>query len=151
METQSEEKIRKNQLRLKTTIDVVRWLTYQACALRGHDESSTSKNQGNFRELLKLLAYYNDDVAKVLENAPFNCKYTSSDIQKEILSIMANKVRNHIRSEMGDSWFCVMVDESRDESKKEQIAIVLRFVDAEGVIRERFLDLFMLRILYQRP
>ncbi|XP_021991725.2 zinc finger MYM-type protein 1-like [Helianthus annuus] len=142
IETKNEGKIRKNRLRLKTTIDVVRWLTYQACALRGHDESSTSKNQGNFRELLKLLAHYNDDVAKVLfQNAPYNCKYTSSDIQQEIISIMANKVRKHIRSEVGDSWFCVMVDESRDESKKEQIAIVLRFVDAEGVIRERFLDL----------
>ncbi|XP_076940332.1 uncharacterized protein LOC143609466 [Bidens hawaiensis] len=34
-----------------------------------------------------------------------------------------------------------MVDESRDESKKEQMAIVLRFVDAKGMIQERFLDL----------
>nr|XP_043609621.1 zinc finger MYM-type protein 1-like [Erigeron canadensis] len=33
-----------------------------------------------------------------------------------------------------------MVDESRDESKKEQLAIVVRFVDVKGVIRERFLD-----------
>ncbi|XP_022003888.1 uncharacterized protein LOC110901365 [Helianthus annuus] len=118
IEKQSEEQIRKNCLRLKTTIDVVRWLTYQACALRGHDESPTSKNQGNFHELLKRLAYYNDDVAKViLKNAPYNSKYISSDIQQEILSIMENKVRKHIRSELRDAWFCVMVDESRDESK----------------------------------
>ena len=34
-----------------------------------------------------------------------------------------------------------MVDESRDESKKEQMAIVLRFVDKYGVIKERFLDM----------
>ncbi|XP_076928372.1 uncharacterized protein LOC143592307 [Bidens hawaiensis] len=34
-----------------------------------------------------------------------------------------------------------MVDETRDESKKEQMAIVLRFVDAKGIIQERFLDL----------
>ncbi|GJV89087.1 zinc finger MYM-type protein 1-like protein [Tanacetum coccineum] len=46
-----------------------------------------------------------------------------------------------VRCEVGDSYFCVMVDESRDESKKEQMAIVLRFVDTNGVIRERFLDL----------
>ncbi|KAK1414141.1 hypothetical protein QVD17_29882 [Tagetes erecta] len=38
-----------------------------------------------------------------------------------------------------------MVDESRDESKKEQMAIVLRFVDAKGMIRERFLDLVHVR------
>nr|GEW48941.1 hypothetical protein [Tanacetum cinerariifolium] len=87
--------------------------------------------------MLKLLASYNVELAKVvLENAPFNSKYNSGDIQKEILSIIANKVRKHIRSEVGNSYFCVMVDEARDESKKEQMAIVLRFVDNDGVIRE---------------
>ncbi|XP_076951604.1 uncharacterized protein LOC143625018 [Bidens hawaiensis] len=117
----SEEEIRKNRLRLKTTIDVVRLLTFQACALRGHDESCSSNNRGNLLELLKLLVSYNDEVAKViLENAPYNSKYTSSDIQKEILSIIANKVRKHICDEVGDSGFCVMVDESRDESKKSK-------------------------------
>ncbi|XP_035838006.1 zinc finger MYM-type protein 1-like [Helianthus annuus] len=53
----------------------------------------------------------------------------------------ANEPVNEANNEVGDSWFCVMIDESRDESKKEQMAIVLRFVDVEGVIRERFLDL----------
>ncbi|XP_023761575.2 uncharacterized protein LOC111910009 [Lactuca sativa] len=134
---QNEAQILKNRLRLKASIDIVRWLTFQACALRGHDETPNSKNRGNFLQLLKLLASYNDEVANViLENAPYNSNYTSGDIQKEILSIIANKVRKHIRSEVGDSYFCVMVDESRDESKKEQMAIVLRFVDAEGIIRE---------------
>ncbi|KAL7591212.1 hypothetical protein Lser_V15G31691 [Lactuca serriola] len=143
---QNEAQILKNRLRLKASIDTVRWLTFQACALRGHDESPNSKNRGNFLQLLNLLASYNDEVANViLENAPYNSKYTSGDIQKEILSIIANKVRKHIRSEVGDSYFCVMVDESRDESKKEQMAIVLRFFDAEGMIRERFLDLVHVR------
>ncbi|XP_023735201.2 uncharacterized protein LOC111883070 [Lactuca sativa] len=143
---QNEAQILKNRLRLKVSIDTVRWLTFQACALRGHDETLDSKNHGNFLQLLKLLASYNDEVANViLEKAPYNSKYTSADIQKEILSIIANKVRKHIRSEVGDSYFCVMVDESRDESKKEQMAIVLRFVDVEGIIRERFLDLVHVR------
>ncbi|XP_023736319.1 uncharacterized protein LOC111884237 [Lactuca sativa] len=143
---QNEAQILKNRLRLKASIDTVRWLTFQACALQGHDETPNSKNRGNFLQLLKLLASYNDEVANVkLEKTPYNSKYTSGDIQKEILSIIANKVRKHIRSEVGDSYFCVMVDESRDESKKEQMAIVLRFVDAEGIIRERFLDLAHVR------
>ncbi|XP_076901083.1 uncharacterized protein LOC143555404 [Bidens hawaiensis] len=139
---QNQEEIVKNSLRLTATVDVVRWLTFQACALKGYDESSKYKNRGNLIEFLKLLASYNDEVAKViLENAPYHSKYNSSDIQKEILSIIVNKVRKHICSEVGDSFFCVMVDESRDESKKEQMAIVLRFVDAKGMIQERFLDL----------
>ncbi|XP_059436118.1 uncharacterized protein LOC132169045 [Corylus avellana] len=106
---------------------------------KGHDESSGSKNQGNFIELVKLLESYNDDVAGlVLENAPKNAKYTSPKIQKEILHIIANKVRDAIRKEIGDAKFCILVDEARDESKREQMAIILRFVDKDGFIRERF-------------
>ncbi|XP_071737172.1 uncharacterized protein [Rutidosis leptorrhynchoides] len=92
--------------------------------------------------MLKLLASYNDELAKVvLGNAPYNSQCTSGLIQKEILSIIANNVRKHIRNEVGDSYFCVMIDEARDESKQEQMAIVLRFVDKDGLIRERFLTL----------
>ncbi|XP_071712866.1 uncharacterized protein [Rutidosis leptorrhynchoides] len=118
------------------------WKKFQACAFRGRDETRDSKNRGNFLGLLKLLASYNDELAKVvLENAPYNSRYTAGSIQKEILGIIANKVRKHIRKVVGDSYFCVMVDESRDESKREQMAIVVRFVDKNGVIRERFLDI----------
>ena len=82
-----------NRLQVKTSIDVVRWLTLQRCAFRRHDETSFSRNRGNFLELVSLLASYNDKVARVvMENAPKNAKYTSHIIQKEILHILANKV-----------------------------------------------------------
>nr|KYP69704.1 Zinc finger MYM-type protein 1 [Cajanus cajan] len=105
---------------------------------RGHDESPNSKNRGNFLEMIKLLASHNDELAKVvLENAPYNSKYTYHQIQKEILHIMASKVRSYVREEIGDSKFCIIVD----ESQREQIAIVLRFVDKSGCIQEQFFDL----------
>ncbi|KAJ1269938.1 hypothetical protein BS78_06G016400 [Paspalum vaginatum] len=136
------EDIRRNRLRLRVSIDAVRWLAFQACAFRGHDESATSKNQGNFLEMVKLLAAYDDDVkAVVLGNAPRNAKYTSPKIQKEILDMMACNVQKAIRNEIGDAKFCLIVDESRDESRREQMALVVRFVDQEGFIRERFLDI----------
>ena len=96
--------------------------------------------------MIKLLASYNDEVAKVvLENAPYNSKYTSHQIQKEILYIISSKVRKHIREEIGDSKFCIVVDEARDESKREQMALVFRFVDTNGFIQERFFDLVHVR------
>jgi len=83
------------------------------------------KNQGNFLELLKLLASYNDEVAKVvLKNAQGNCKYTSHQIQKGLLQILSNRMRKHIHEEIGDSKFCIVVDEAHDESKKEQMTLV---------------------------
>jgi hypothetical protein len=69
-------------------LDFTRWLTFQACAYRGHDESRESMNQGNFLELVKLLASYNKEVhAVVLDNAPRNARYTSHTVQQEILKL----------------------------------------------------------------
>ncbi|XP_057734118.1 uncharacterized protein LOC130949408 [Arachis stenosperma] len=139
---QTSEEIEKNQIRLGASIDCIRWLTFQSCAYRGHDESQSSSNRGNFLEMLKFLRSYNERVKKnVLENAPKNVKYTSNDVQKEILYILATKVRNSIREDIGDAKFCIIVDEARDESKKEQMAIVLRFVTLDGFVQERFFDL----------
>ncbi|XP_058775953.1 uncharacterized protein LOC131650249 [Vicia villosa] len=117
-------------------------LNQDVCAFRGHDESTTSSNQGNFLELIKLLACCNDEVAKVvLENAPCNSEYTSHIIQKEILHILSSRVKKYIRKEIGDSKFCIIVDEAHHESKKEQMSLVLRFVDKDGFIQERFFGL----------
>ena len=141
MEKQSDEDIRKNRLRLRASIDAIRWLAFQACPFRGHDESAASNNQSNFLEMVKLLASYDDEVkAVVLANAPGNTNYTSPDIQKEILDLMASNVQSAIRDEIGDAKFCLIVDESRDESRKEQMGIVVCFVDKDGFVKERFLE-----------
>jgi hypothetical protein len=69
--------------------------------------------------MIKILASYNEKVATVvLENAHKSAKYTSHRIQKEILQVMASKVRDKIREDIGDSKFCIIVDEARDESKR---------------------------------
>lgn len=85
---------------------------------------------------------YNDKVLKlVLENAHKTTKYTSHTIQNEILHVLESKVRNKIREDIEDSKFCIIVDETHDESKREQMALVLRFVNKYGFIQERFFDL----------
>ncbi|GJS53050.1 zinc finger MYM-type protein 1-like protein [Tanacetum coccineum] len=78
---------------------------FSTCPLRGGDELPTSLNRGNYLELVKLLALYNKDVARVLENAPKNAKYTSLDIQKELLQMFAMKVQEAIRDEIGTAKF----------------------------------------------
>ncbi|KAM5583814.1 hypothetical protein ABKV19_003607 [Rosa sericea] len=139
MNPQPPELIQQNRLRLKATIEAVRLLAKQALAFRGDDESAESSNRGNVVEVVDSYGRMNEEVAKVtLENAPRNATYTSPKIQKEILSILANRVRRKIREEVGEAKFCLLVDEALDESKKEQMAIILRFVDSHGFVRERF-------------
>ncbi|XLR23879.1 hypothetical protein S83_051779, partial [Arachis hypogaea] len=131
---QTSEEIKKNRIRLGASIDCIRWLTFQGCAYRGHDESQSSSNRGNFLEMLKFLGSYNKRVKKnVLKNAPRK--------MLKILYILATNVRNSIREEIGDAKFCIIVDEVRDESKNEQMTIVLRFVTLDGFVKERFFDL----------
>ena len=107
---------------------------------KGDDESYDSSNRGNFIELVKAFARMNVNIEKVvLQNAPLNAQYISHKIQKKILNIYVNKVRKRIRDEIGeDGKFCILVDEALDDSKKEQMAIILRFVGCDRKIRERF-------------
>jgi hypothetical protein len=44
-----------------------------------------------------------------------------------------------IVDEIGGGVFCLLVDESADISNKEQMAVVLRFVENFGAIKERLI------------
>ena len=58
------------------TVRSVRLLALQGCAFRGHDESPSSLNRGNFIAMVKIQGEVNDEIARVtLENAPHNVKY----------------------------------------------------------------------------
>ena len=74
----------------------------------------------------------------MLDNAPQNASYTSPQIQKEILQIFTKKIMDAIKKEIGDAKFRIIVDEARDESKKTQMTIILRFVDKTRLVREQF-------------
>lgn len=55
-----------------------------------------------FLKKIELLTKYNDDVPKViLQNASYNSRYISTQIHKEILHIIANKVQKYICEEIG--------------------------------------------------
>ncbi|KAK9741078.1 hypothetical protein RND81_03G079700 [Saponaria officinalis] len=105
---------------------------------RKEPEPATTTTDEEYR---KAFAKYNDEVSKAIENAEYNAKYIAPSIQKDILQVISAKVRNHVREEIGESKFCIIVDEARDEAKREQMTIVLRFVDKKGSIRERFFQL----------
>ncbi|XP_016204605.1 zinc finger MYM-type protein 1-like [Arachis ipaensis] len=97
-------------------------------------------NAPEFPEYANVASYNKEVDAVVLENAPQNAIYTSPSIQKEILHVFARKVQNEIRNEIGNVKFCLIVDEARDESKREQMALVVRFVDKHGFVKERLID-----------
>jgi hypothetical protein len=105
-------------------LGVVRFLLLQALAFRGHDESSTSSNKGNFLELLQWYKHKDKNVANLLRTN----QMTSPDIQKDICRACAEQTTKAIISDIGNRNFSILVDEARDASIKEQMAVVLRLV-----------------------
>ncbi|XP_026454969.1 zinc finger MYM-type protein 1-like [Papaver somniferum] len=139
---QKEQESLSYMIRLTASICVTRFLLLQGLAFRGHDESDASHNQGNFLELLQYTAEHNDSIkSEVMKNAPGNNKLTSPDIQKEIMSAAAMETMDAIRDDIGDAFFAVMIDESRDVSVREQMAVVIRYVNKKGCVIERFIGI----------
>ncbi|XP_073298463.1 uncharacterized protein [Primulina huaijiensis] len=114
---QSKEETEKNRLPLRTSIVAVRWLELQGFTFRGNNESPSSSNHENFLELVNDFAKTSTIVAEfLLQNAPKNSQYIAPKIGKEILHIMANRVRRIVHEEVGDKCLCIIVDEARDVS-----------------------------------
>ncbi|XP_034198532.1 zinc finger MYM-type protein 1-like [Prunus dulcis] len=124
---------------LTAALDCTRYLLRQGLPFRGHDESETSSNKGNYVELLQFLANHDEKVrAVVFENAPKNLKYIAPTIQKDLINSCAAETIDLIISDMDDAFFSILVDESRDVSIREQMAVVLRYVNKKGQVIERF-------------
>ncbi|XP_031250534.1 uncharacterized protein LOC116108418 [Pistacia vera] len=111
----------------------------QGLSFRGNNESYDSSNQGNFLELLRFLVNHNEDYnAVAFKNALDNVKFSSLEIQKDIVSAVSNETVSVIIRDLGGSLFDIMIDDSRDISRKKQMAIVLHYVNKNGLV-EHFL------------
>ena len=65
-----------------------------------------------------------------LKNAPRNAIYTP-EIQNQLLQLMGESVRSMVCHAVKKAVFSLLVDETNDASKTEQISIVLRYVDID--------------------
>ena len=124
----SNKKEEEYKARLLIILGIVKFLVLQALTFRGHDESASSMNKGNFKELLKLFIKKDPKVEKLFGDAGGNHQLTSHEIQLDLCKACAQETTKVIIEEIGDSKFALLVDESRDASMKEQMAICLRSV-----------------------
>lgn len=133
------ELILQNRKYIKSIIRRIIYLSTQGLALRGHDESNASQNRGNFLELLDLMSHDNTVIAKRLIEGPKNARYTHYSIQNELIHCLAEQSVKHISSEVKEAgYFALMVDETKDLSKTEQLSIIVRYY-LNGMLYERFL------------
>jgi hypothetical protein len=115
---------------VEASLSIVAYLALQSEPFRGHDETSTSLNKGNFLEMLDWCKERNEEVKRAFDElCPKNAKITSGTIQKDLANSCAQAITKEIKEEMGGCLFSIFIDESRDISIKEQMAIVVRFVN----------------------
>jgi hypothetical protein len=89
-------------------------------------------NHGNFVALLNFRIEAGDTVLQEhLSTAARNATYTSNTIQNQIITVLADQVTTSIIDKVeAAKWFTVIADEVTDASNREQLSIVLRYVDS---------------------
>ena len=84
---------------------------------------------------------HNESINEVLQKAPKNCKLTHHDIQKNIVNAIARETSKTIIKDLDNGFFSILVDESHNILVKEQMALVLHYVNKKGIIIERLLGI----------
>ncbi|KAM4772387.1 LOW QUALITY PROTEIN: zinc finger MYM-type protein 1-like [Rhinophrynus dorsalis] len=132
--------VNENRHYIKTIAQVLLLTAKTKIAQREHRYSSDYINHGNVREILYIIAQKDSIVRKKIEG-PRNARYLHPSIQNELLSIMADLVREGIAQSIKGSPFSIMADETKDLSKTEQLSVVIRFFH-EQMVQERFLKFY---------
>ena len=149
VETASKREVERNRAIISSIVETVRLAAMQNIPFRGHRDDGRidpsgqypDTNDGNFRMLLRFRIRSGDTaLQKHLMEAAGNALYTSKQTQNAILQDMATLIKKDIAQRVSRSkiW-ALMADETTDRSNREQLAVVVRYVDdlqGQMVIRE---------------
>ena len=135
--------VQANREKLKPIVKTILLSGRQNIALRGHHDDSTrddKENPGNFQVLLDFRIDSEDRVLEEhFKTAAKNATYTSKTVQNELISCCGELITKTLCEEVWDSkFFFVLVDEAQDCSNKEQMPVIIRFIDKDKEIREEF-------------
>ena len=135
--------VQANREKLKPIVKTILLCGRQNIALRGHRDDSTrddKENPGNFQVLLDFRIDSGDHVLEEhFKTAAKNATYTSKTVQNELISCCGELITNTLCEEVRDSkFFSVLADEAQDCSNKEQMPVIIRFIDKDKEIREEF-------------
>ena len=151
------EQLVRNRYYIKRIAEVVQFLAVNELGFRGdsiatndelEDAVSDDQNENGMFGHLFEFTMKNDSHLRTVANAmPKNAKYTSPEIQNEVIQLLASMVKEKIVTDCLESdigMFCVKCDETRDRCNVENMSIVLRFVK-QGVAYERLLSIINLK------
>ena len=123
---------RKARSCLKTIVTTLQFLARQGLSVRG----SGSDENSNLLQALKMRSADLPELDKWMKG---RFKWTSPDIQNELIKLLAREVSLKIADSVAGRPFAIICDGTTDVSGKEQESLCVRFVDKAGEIQEHFL------------
>ncbi|CAB4029058.1 52 kDa repressor of the inhibitor of the kinase-like, partial [Paramuricea clavata] len=156
LDTNLKKEIEENRKKLASIVDSVIFCGHLGLPLRGHRDDSkyhpevgnySTGGVGNFVESLNFRVRAGD---KVLEDHLKNCgknkSYISKTSQNKIIKCCGQVISEQIIQDIKASkFYSIIADEAADSSHKEQMSLVLRFVDIDINIREEFIAFLQCR------
>ncbi|KAF2891388.1 hypothetical protein ILUMI_14785 [Ignelater luminosus] len=131
-------KVTANRYIISKLIDVVRFLSKQELAFRGHRKSTESNNRGNYIELVYLLSTSDNQLKLHLEKSTVFTGL-SNRIQNDLLKSLGNILLREIKKGLENATFvAIIVDETTDISHRAQMSTVFRYMIENGNVEERF-------------
>lgn len=137
------EVVRENRKMIKHLINMIIFLSTQELSFRGNDETVSSDNRGNFKELAKFAATLDESFNKFID-PEFSSVFTglSKTIQNDLIDAVTKIVMQKIHEEVkGADCFSWEIDETTDISCFSQMSVIFRFV-YNGKLLERFFGFF---------
>ena len=142
-----QQQINRNREILKSLFKTIIFCGKNNIALRGRrdDDPQNASLSGNFQALLEFRIDSGDQTLKHhLETAPRNATYISKTIQNEMITTVGAVLVNNLSQEIRESkYFSIMSDEAADISNKENLSVVIRFLDSTKTVREEFVGFYL--------
>ncbi|XP_025190406.1 zinc finger MYM-type protein 1-like [Melanaphis sacchari] len=132
---------------VKHLIDLTLYLGRHSLPFRGHREGWQENIRGNYKDLVLVLAKYSPALASYVTSVELKGKKTYNFIswqrQNQLIEAIYRNIRDVIKKEILTAvFFSISLDTTFDVSRKEQLSLVIRYINKEdGTVCERLIAL----------
>lgn len=114
---------------VQSILDIVIFLASNELAMRGNWDMAAKTEDGLFQNLFEYTMKKDELLQKAVKSIPKNAKYTSPEIQNELIESAVFCTRQSIVKKVNSSeYFTLYVDGTKDKNGIECISIAARYV-----------------------